>query len=401
MRERLTNQREGSLAQAVGQLLPLLDRVFPTAIGAVLREFLTAEAGATSSEIYLADYDLLHLRRWTELDEDTPDSLPVDGSEPGNAFVSQTATIAAVTAGVVVYLPISVRAERLGVLAVGLPELPGKDVLAGLQQVSVVLGYVVITAGNHTDSVERARRYRPLALPAEMQWTQLPVRAFSCDLFFIAGQLLPAYEVGGDLFDYAVQPRELTISVMDAMGHGLGASILGTLANGALRNARRTGLALVDQVRSADRVIFGQYGGEQFVTALCLSVEYATGQVRAVNAGHPGLFVLRHDRVDTVELDAQLPLGMFEATAYVEQRFSLHAGDRLVVVSDGVLDGPAHEGGAPYGAQRLEGAILATATASPDEAVRQMVRLLQDYQSTDLRDDATVLILDWCGGDAR
>lgn len=391
------NHPDGSLARAVGALLPLLDSTFPTSIGALLREFLRTEAEATSSEIYLADYDLLRLRRWDELSEDVAESLPVDGSEPGRAFVSQTTTIGESATGVVVYVPVSVRAERLGVLAVGLPAVPAKDVLSGLQQAAVVLGYALVTAGNYTDTVERARRERPLELPAEIQWTQLPIRAYACELFALAGQLVPAYEVGGDLFDYSVQPHELTVAVTDAMGHGLRASLLGTLANGALRNSRRSGLALIDQVRSADRVLFGQYGGDQFVTALALTVELSTGWVCAVNAGHPPLFVLRHNHVETIELDAQLPMGMFEATLYVEQRFRLNAGDRIVIVSDGVLEAPAHEGGVPYGEQRLEGAILATATVSPDEAVRQLIRLLQDYQGSDLRDDATVLILDWHG----
>jgi serine phosphatase RsbU (regulator of sigma subunit) len=65
-----------------------------------------------------------------------------------------------------------------------------------------VLGYLLPAAHNDTDIVERARRERPLELPAEMQWSMLPIRAYSCDQFSsvsLAGQLVPAYEVGGDL----------------------------------------------------------------------------------------------------------------------------------------------------------------------------------------------------------
>jgi serine phosphatase RsbU (regulator of sigma subunit) len=132
----------------------------------------------------------------------------------------------------------------------------------------IVLGYLLPAAHNYTDIVERARRERPLELPAEMQWSMLPIRAYSCGPFSLAGQLVPAYEVGGDLFDYAVQTDELFVTVIDAMGHGLRASLLGTLAITALRNARRTGLALADQLRQADRVLHSQFGGEQLVTAL-------------------------------------------------------------------------------------------------------------------------------------
>lgn len=385
------------LTRDVGSLLPALDAAFPSSIVAVLTEFLEQRIGAVGAEVYLADYDLLRLTAWREDGAPRPDSLPLDGSVPGRAFVSQTTTVSTSGEDVVAHLPVSVRAERLGVLAVTLPSLPTPTVLRGLEQTAVVLGYVLITAGNYTDTVERARRERPLELPAEMQWTQLPVRAYTCAPFSIAGQLVPAYEVGGDLFDYCVEPTELLVYVTDAMGHGLQAAMLGTLASGALRNARRTGLSLTDQVRSADRVLFGQHGGDKFVTAIALSIDLATGRGRAVNAGHPELFVLRGEGIQTVRLDPQLPMGMFEATAYVEQPFALQPGDRLVVVSDGVLDAPASADGEPYGQQRLEGAILATATAPADEAVRQLVRLLQDYQGHEVKDDATVLCVDWRG----
>jgi serine phosphatase RsbU (regulator of sigma subunit) len=57
--------------------------------------------------------------------------------------------------------------------------------------------------------------------------------------YAVAGALEPAYEVGGDTFDYAAQPEALTVSVTDAMGHGLQAALLAGLAVAALRNARR------------------------------------------------------------------------------------------------------------------------------------------------------------------
>jgi hypothetical protein len=58
---------------------------------------------------------------------------------------------------------------------------------------------------------------------------------------------------------------ELFVLVIDVMGHGLRASLLRTLAVTTLRNARRTGLALAEQLRHP--VLHSQFGGEQFVSA--------------------------------------------------------------------------------------------------------------------------------------
>ena len=61
----------------------------------------------------------------------------------------------------------------------------------------------------------------------------------------VAGLLEPAYEVGGDCFDYALNGDVmLDVAVFDAMGHGLPSSIISGLAVGAYRHARRTGVPL-------------------------------------------------------------------------------------------------------------------------------------------------------------
>jgi serine phosphatase RsbU (regulator of sigma subunit) len=74
----------------------------------------------------------------------------------------------------------------------------------------------------------------------------------------------------------------------------------------------------------------------------------------------------------------------------------LRAGDRLVLVSDGLVEA-TDPTGEEYGEERLQGALLATAALSTAEAVRHMIRTTRDYQHDELRDDATVLGLDWRG----
>ena len=133
------------------------------------------------------------------------------------------------------------------------------------------------------------------------------------------GQLIPAYEVGGDNFDYAVEADRITVTCTDAMGHQLRAAVLGSLAVSAMRNARRGGGGLVEQAASADRAVHGQFGGEQFVTALLLDIDLMTGHVSAVNAGAPGPLRQRASGIEELSLEPQLPLGLFEHTQYVAQ----------------------------------------------------------------------------------
>jgi hypothetical protein len=384
-----------ALTDLVGTLLPALDGAFPTDLVDVLASFLRRHAAADEVDLLLADYDLEILVR---IRRDEPaastQTMPVSGSEAGRAFTAQATVVQPFEGSVVVYVPVSLRAERLGVLRIRLPEPVPPGTVAGLQQVATVAAYVIFAAGRFTDMIEQARRRKPLALDAEMQWNLLPVRAFSGPRFDIAGQLMPAYDVGGDSFDYSVETDSLHLSVTDAMGHGLQASLLDSLAVAALRNARRSGNDVAAQAQRAHEALRSEFGGARFVTGLVARAHLATGVVDIVDAGHPWPYLLRAGRLTEVELPIQLPLGLFPGIHYTQHQFALEPGDRLFVISDGVTDaGPARA--RPFGEDRLQGLLLATAGDPPHEAVRHVLRTISDYQQDSFRDDATALCLDW------
>jgi len=388
-----------ALTDLVGRLLPALDEAFPTELVEVLGRFLGEHADAESVELLLADYELEQLVR-VRPDEPaaSAQSVPVTDTPAGQAYTTQSVVVLPSGGSTLALVPVSLRAERLGVLQVRLAGAVPPEVLEGLLQVATVVAYVVFGAGRFTDMYEQARRRKPLALDAEMQWNLLPVRAFSGPHFEIAGQLMPAYDVGGDSFDYSVESTGLYLTLTDAMGHGVQASLLDSLAVSALRNSRRAGGSLAEQAQQAQAALNTQFRGALFVAAFIARVELATGTAQVVNAGHPTGWVIRDGRLDPVQLRAQLPLGLDPGTRYVEQSFDLDPGDRLFMVSDGVTDA-APRGSEPFGDEQLRGVLLATATAPPHEAVRQVLRTASAYQRGHFRDDATALCLDWHGPD--
>lgn len=390
------------LPALVGRLMPVLDQAFPTDLVDVLAEFLRDSAGATAVELLLADYDLdllVCVRR------DRPAlsvrEMPVEDSAAGRAYLTQEELLIPRDGGTLVLVPVSLRSEQLGVLYVEVPGEPAPETVEGLRQAATVVAYVIFAAGRYTDMYEQARRQKPLALDAEMQWNLLPVRAFSGPRFEVAGQLMPAYDVGGDCFDYSVESEELFVSVTDAMGHGIGASLLDSLTVSALRNARRAGAPLADQVAQAHAAVHEQFNRRsgdfvpvQFVTALIARVSLASGEVSIVNAGHPVPYLLRDDELRAVRLDTQLPLGLAPGVSYVDQTFALRPGDRLFFSSDGVTDaGP--DGAPPFGEARLEEMLRATRGETAHETVRQVLHAVSEYQQGNFRDDATALCLDW------
>ena len=391
-----------SLQHRVGELLPLLNAAFPAHLVEVLDSFLSDAVDAQEVELLLADYDLGELRSLSSQDGDPLVSgrrVLIDDSDAGHAYLTQATVTVPEGGSLHVYLPISVRDERLGVLGVLLPQPLGADTVTGLTATADILGYVILAASRFTDLFEQARRARPLSIEAEVQWGLQPVRAFSCPEFSLAGQLVPAYDVGGDSYDWVVNRGLASVYATDAMGHGLNASMLGALAVTAMRNARRAGLGLTERFSAADEAIRRQFGANPYtvpyVTAVALEVDITTGQGQALSAGHPWPYRLRDRRIEQIELTPQFPLGVMPGTAYETEDLDLRPGDRLLLLSDGVLE--ASKGGDQFGEARLEASLLATASKRPHEAVRHLVRTLLDYQQGELRDDATVLLFDWHG----
>jgi serine phosphatase RsbU (regulator of sigma subunit) len=189
--------------------------------------------------------------------------------------------------------------------------------------VAQILAYVLTGARRYTDQFEALRRRRDLGLAAEIQWELLPVLAYELPKFPIAGALEPAYDIGGDIFDYAVSAQLLTVSITDAVGHGLRAAMLSSLTVSAMRNTRRGGFTILDQTRTANRHLIEQFGQAEFVTGVILQLEVATGHGFIINAGHPPPLMLRDGAVSVLNLAPDMPMGLSPDTEYRLQAITL------------------------------------------------------------------------------
>ena len=380
----------------VGELVRQLGTSPPFRLLDVARGFLAGAEKVQAVNLLLVDYGQELLRPFGAYQGPPLGQERVDQGEAGVAHRTQAARVDRVQLGWRACVPVALGGERFGVLDVRLDAEPSAGLLAELERVAVALGFALAAAGRATDQVELARRGRPLSLPAEIQWELLPRLALAAPEYVVAGTVEPAYDVGGDTFDYAAQPESMTVSVTDAMGHGLQAALLAGLAVAALRNARRRRAGLLEQVDHANRALHAQFGGERFVTGQVLRLDVPGGTGAVVNAGHPLPRLVRGGRVEPVGLDADLPLGVDPETVYQVQPLKLEPGDRLVLLSDGVLEA-APEGGAAYGAGRLDEVLRDSQELAPYEVARLVVQEVIAHRAGDLADDLTAVCLDWRG----
>lgn len=297
-----------------------------------------------------------------------------------------------------VLAPVTERGEMIGLLEFLLPAEPDGETTGEVAQLAHLLAFVVIANRRHTDLYEWGQRTRPLSLSAEIQHRLLPgPQTCEAGAFRLAGWLEPAAGIAGDTFDFSLARDVLHLSLTDAMGHGVAAALSATLCVGSLRNTRNEGASLLEQVASANLALAEHAtvsGLEDFVTGLVGRLDLRTGSMMLVNAGHVSPYLARGSDVTAVELPVDLPFGLFADTTFHATELVLRPADRLVLVTDGMLERNA-------AGLDLARAIADTRMLHPREAVRALADHVLDVTGDVLADDATVLCVDWLGGHGR
>jgi serine phosphatase RsbU (regulator of sigma subunit) len=382
-------------------LLQRVEAAAPTDVIRVIEDELAAAVGAHDVSFLIADYlgrAVVRFDRhtWSVADGQDPlvensETIALAGTVYQRVMRSQRIDVRELDRGVRLVVPVTVNGDALGALQMWLPGTPDEPALGTISAVAHALGYIVIVNRRYTDLFERGQRTIPLSLAAEIQRRLLP-SSFTHETrqFTVAGWLEPASTVGGDTFDYALDHGMLHVSITDAVGNDVNAAVLATVLVGSLRNARRQGMDLADQARFANDTLSEHSPVGQFVTGQLLRLQLDSGEATLVNAGHLCPLLLRDGKVHELELEIDLPFGLYPGRAFRLQRMTFRPGDRLLLVTDGVLDRNSVHHDVPE--------VLAyTAGQHPREVVHELGDLVLKMSGGKLRDDATVLCLDWTG----
>jgi hypothetical protein len=390
----------GAYAQ-VAALLHEARREAPDQLGAFLARRV-AVFGMRDLSVYVTDFEQ---RRLVPISGSAATvSIDMDGSTGGRSFTTTKQLAERLDAGVRLWSVVVDGAARLGVMCVTVSTVDQEgralaDSLAG------VVAALLVTRGQCTDAYTSLRRSEKFSLAAEMQWELLPPLSLDSGRVSVAGLIQPAYEVGGDSFDYAVNGDTLDFAVFDAMGHGLESSQLAHLAVSSYRHSRRSGLDLEATYLAMDAAIAAAGRGEAYVTCVLGRLDLIGGSLRWINVGHPLPLLVRDGTVvGRMSCEPTLPAGLGHGLAgdgiigdgVVEiARVLLERGDRMFFITDGVVD--SHRpGGEDFGEERLVELLSARSREGLDaaETVRQLSHTVLDHHGV-LSDDTTAFLVDF------
>lgn len=367
----------------------VLNKVAPYEVGQQIVAEAQRLAGVQSAAIYVVDLQGRRLRRLAGAPV-FPASLGIHGAVgveiPREVFDEVRARITEQLRGAVV-APLILRGRALGLLVV---VGAGDDALRDLAREAAA---ALAVADGYTDALQTARRARETSPAAEIQQNLLPARIVRVAGASLAGNVLPGYEVGGDWFDFADNADCVWLGLADVEGTGTRAAGLGAVLLGAFRSGRHqgedpAGVAAImhDVLRGTDAP-----GARATATVGCWSP--ATSIFRWVACGTPGPLLIDVDG-DLMKLPAgDRPLGDAALVLPVAaHERTLRAGQRLVLVSDGVLNA-RDETGAPLGVRAVHAAGRQTLGGSAAATVHAIETLVTRRDPDRLDDDATVAVL--------
>ena len=328
---------------------------------------------------------------------DLPSAEDVATTLAGRCFRDQCIVTTQRDDGVRVWAPVIEGSDRTGVLAVTVPAADDATFTA-CEELGLFAGYLIAAQTRCTDLYNVHRRRRSMSLAASMQWDLLPPLVMNAGSVSIAGLLEPAYDVGGDCFDYALNGPVFDFAIMDAMGHGVGSALIASLAMGSYRHDRREGRALEVMHRNLASTISSYYRDTSFSTGVLGRLDVATGLLSWTNAGHPLPMLIRGGHVVKQLACAPTPPWGTIARNPTVATEPLEPGDFVLLYTDGVSEAHTPEG-EQVGVEGLIDLIdrHASELLRPQQILHALLHTIRDHRRGDPRDDSTFVLFRWEG----
>lgn len=293
--------------------------------------------------------------------------------------------------------PLLFRGEVLGV--VYLDSLTfGTFAEADLELLSALAVQSAVAVGNarlHGELLKRQRLQQDLQVAERIQQSFLPRRVPRLPGYEFSARWDPAYEVGGDFYDFIPLPSDrLGVVVGDVSGKGVSAALYMARLTRDMRYFALSQREPARVLRLLNAGVLESGQDDLFVTLLYAVLDVRSGRVTLANAGHMPA-VVRHQTEGSLSVFDEvsgLPLGVLPDTSYESVDYTLQGGDTLFLFTDGLVEAQ-NARSEMFGMDRLLAALRegrADASALQERAVSAVQKFVGDASQVD---DTTIVCL--------
>ncbi|MGX8713348.1 MAG: SpoIIE family protein phosphatase [bacterium] len=288
---------------------------------------------------------------------------------------------------------------------------PDKEIYAGLHRVGTYLTLFMIiglllmvfimwrTFRGHKRlqavNAEKERIGSELRIASSIQMGMLP-KTFppypERNEVSVYGTLVPAKEVGGDLYDIYIRDEKLFFCVGDVSGKGVPASLVMAVT----RSLFRTVSSHIDEpevlMAHINKAMSEMNETSMFVTLFIGILNLRTGEMTYCNAGHcPPVIV--SDEIHLLEMDANIPVGLMPDWHFTRQSFTMEPGDYVFLYTDGLTEAENAEHN-QFEESRMIERINDGSWHSPHELIDDMTNAVHAFvKGADQSDDLTMMAI--------
>lgn len=182
---------------------------------------------------------------------------------------------------------------------------------------------------------------RELQVARDIQMSMLP-KTFppypdrnDLDMF---GTIVPAKEVGGDLYDFFIRDERLFFCVGDVSGKGVPASLVMAMTRSLFRTVSAHEISPQRIVTAMNDLMSDTNENNMFVTLFVGVLDLPSGHLRYCNAGHDAPLLISGEGVRALPVKANIALGVASGMIYHEQDDEIEAGESIFLYTDGLTE---------------------------------------------------------------
>jgi len=245
--------------------------------------------------------------------------------------------------------------------------------------------------------IYKERVKKELEIAAKIQQELLPKETPALENLEVAGNIWPATEVGGDVYDFLTDAAgNHYFYVGDVTGHGVPAGMISAVANATIVSTIESG-DIQGVAANVNKVLRAKTAHNLFLTLLI--VKHSLDEsLSFVNAGHEQLLHYRATTNDVIlENSGGIALGLFDGIEdkLTVDHIDMQSGDIVVIYTDGIPEAWANEND-QYGMEVFQDVLLQIAqTGSTAEQIKEHIykevkQFMGDYEQ---KDDITLVVL--------